>query len=74
MSEVVVGRYTRRHEAELGKQLLEAAGIPCALFSDDAGGWYPPILTSSPARLVVREHDAERAREVLEGRGLHLEE
>lgn len=74
MGDVVVGRYTRRHEAELARQLLEAAGIPCALFADDAGGWYAPLLTSLPARIVVRDEDAERAREILDGGGLYLEE
>ena len=69
---VVVGRYSTRHEAEIAKALLESAGIACALFADDAGGWYPAFLAASPARLVVRAIDEARAREILEGRGLHL--
>ena len=69
---VVVGRYGTRHEAEIAKALLESAGISCALFADDAGGWYPALLAASPARLVVRAEDQARAREILEGRGPYL--
>ncbi len=69
---VVVRRFSTRHEAEIAQALLEGAGIVCALFADDAGGWYPAILTGSPARLVVRAEDAERAKDLLEGRGLRL--
>jgi len=69
---VVVGRYGTRHEGEIAKALLESAGIMCALFADDAGGWYPALLAVSPARLVVRAEDEARACEILEGRGLYL--
>jgi len=67
-----VGCYVTRHEAELARGLLDSAGITSALFADDAGGWYPALLAASPARLVVRAADEARAREILEGRGLHL--
>lgn len=69
---VIVGHYGTRHEAEIAKGLLESAGISCALFADDAGGWYPALLAASPARLVVRAEDQARAREILEGRGPYL--
>jgi len=69
---VVVGHYSTRHEGELARALLESAGISSALFADDAGGWYPALLAVTPARLVVRAADEGRAREILEGRGLHL--
>ncbi len=61
----VVARFHYRHEAELAHGYLEDAGIPTALFIDDAGGMDVGLAFVNPARLVVRVEDEQRAREVL---------
>ena len=67
---VVVAMFTLRHEGEVAQGFLMNAGIPAALFADDAGGMEPNLAFVRPARLVVRAEDAERARELLSGSGL----
>jgi hypothetical protein len=44
---------------------LESAGVDAALLIDDAGGMDVGLAFVNPARLVVREEDEGRAREVL---------
>lgn len=61
----VVARFHYRHEAELAHGYLENAGVPTALFIDDAGGMDVGMAFVNPARLVVRCEDEQRAREVL---------
>jgi hypothetical protein len=62
---VVVATYRYRHEGEVARTWLESAGIPCILVADDAGGFRPEIMTANPVRILVREEDAEDARELL---------
>ncbi len=49
---------------------LEDAGIPTALFIDDAGGMDVGLAFVNPARLVVRVEDEQRAREALANAGM----
>jgi hypothetical protein len=62
---IVVARFHFRHDGEIARGFLEDADIPAALFIDDAGGAEPNLAFVSPARLVVRAEDAERAKEIL---------
>lgn len=62
---VEVARFQHRHEADLGRALLEDAGIEAMVVGDDVGGMYPGIFPG-PIRLVVAPGDADRARSVLE--------
>lgn len=55
-----------RPEAELARALLDDAGIPATVESDDAGGMYPSMANVGGVRLLVREEDLEDARAVLE--------
>jgi hypothetical protein len=66
MALVEAGTYSTRSEAEVVRGLLEAAGVPAFVSSDDAGGAYPFDL-SGGARVLVDEADAERAAAILEG-------
>jgi len=67
---VVLWRFGYRHEAELARTTLEAAGIESVLEVDDAGGAQVGLSFSNPARLLVRREDADAAREVLAEAGL----
>ena len=66
----VVARFHYRHEAELAHGYLEDAGIPTALFIDDAGGMDVGLAFVNPARVVVRVEDEQRAREALANAGM----
>ncbi|HSC26458.1 MAG TPA: DUF2007 domain-containing protein [Vicinamibacterales bacterium] len=66
----LVARFAYRHEGELARGYLEDAGIAAMLLVDDASGIEAGMTFVNPARLMVREHDAERAREVLRAAGL----
>ncbi len=57
----------------MAQGFLMDAGIPAALFSDDAGGMEPNLAFIRPARLVVRAEHAKRARALLERSGLSAE-
>ena len=69
----VIARFTFRHLGEVAQGFLMDAGIPAALFSDDAGGMEPNLAFVRPARLVVRVEHEEQAREVLERAGVPAE-
>lgn len=62
---VPVARYADRHEAELVRGMLESAGVPSALRTDDAGGIYPVLSPSAGATVLVPDDDLDLAREVL---------
>jgi hypothetical protein len=66
MTQVEVGAYPTRSDAELAQAVLAAAGIPSVLVADDAGGAYPFDLTAA-ARLLVDEADADDAAALLDG-------
>ena len=59
----VVATFKYRHEAEVARSFLDMAGIESMIATDDAGGAYPGALME--AKLIVREADEARAREVL---------
>lgn len=61
---IEVGRFDTRTDAEFGRALLAAAGIPCVLAPDDASGAYPDDFLGG-ARLLVAEADAHDAVEIL---------
>ena len=61
----VLATFTSRHMGEVAKGYLEDAGVPAALFTDDAGGMEPPLTFIRPARLVVPTQHVSRARAVL---------
>ena len=65
MSDVVIKRFAYRHDAELARNTLEAAGIPCVLINDDAGGAQAGLGFINHARLIVREEDVAEALDVL---------
>ena len=64
---VEVGRFDTRADAEVGRRLLAAAGIPCVLAPDERDSTFPVDL-SGGARLLVAEADAEDATTILERR------
>ena len=66
----VVARFHYRHEAELAHGYLEDAGVPAALFIDDAGGMDVGLAFVNPARVVVRAEDEQRAVKVLTDVGM----
>lgn len=70
---MVVARFTLRHEGEVAQGFLMDAGIPAALFADDAGGMEPNLAFVRPARLVVRSEHAADAREILSSSGIPTE-
>jgi hypothetical protein len=65
-----VARFHYRHEAELAHGYLEDAGVPTAVFIDDAGRMDVGLAFVNPARVVVRLEDEQRAREVLADVGM----
>jgi hypothetical protein len=71
MSDVaVIARFAYRHEAEFASNILEGAGIESFLKIDDAGGLYPGLTFTNPARLLVRGEDIDLAVQVLVDAGL----
>jgi hypothetical protein len=66
---VVVKTFGSRPEADLAKGALEAAGIDAMIQADTAGGMREHLAWSGLGfRLLVREDDADAARDVLEPR------
>lgn len=61
----VLATFTSRDMGEVAKGYLDDAGVPAALFTDDAGGMEPPLMFIRPARLVVPTKHVSRARDVL---------
>lgn len=63
---VVVKTFGSRPEADLAKGALEAAGIDAMIQADTAGGMREHLAWSGFGfRVLVREGDAEDARDVL---------
>jgi hypothetical protein len=65
MDTVLLRSYRYRHEADLARALLDAAGIRSVLVGDDAGGMGPHIMSDNPIRLYVATETALEAEEVL---------
>ncbi len=65
--DVAVARtYGYRHEGEVARAILDAAGIPCMLQVDDSGGSEIGMAFANPARLLVRVKDLDRVEDLLE--------
>lgn len=66
---IVIDAFNSGPDAELMKNMLEAAGIDAMIQADDVGGMRPHVAWASGGyKLLVREEDAEAAREMLEPR------
>jgi hypothetical protein len=63
---VVVGTFATQSEADTAQGALLSAGIGTTIQDDSATGWRPDVAWSgSGFRVLVREEDAARAREIL---------
>ena len=65
---VVVRTYMYRHEAEVGRSMLEANEVDAVISADDAGGLRPGLGAATGVRLLVTRRDEHKARQLL-GRG-----
>lgn len=70
MKEVLVARFSYRHEAEFAQGFLRDAGVLSRVSSDDAGGVDLSISFLAGASLFVAEVEKERANEVLRSAGM----
>lgn len=70
MSEVVIARFSYRHDAEFAQGFLADAGLPSWLTSDDAGGVDLSISFLSGASLSVPTEHARAVVRVLEQAGV----
>jgi hypothetical protein len=61
---IAVGMYLTDIDAELARSALEAAEIDAIIRADDCGGARPHMWMGG-VQLIVREEDADRAREIL---------
>lgn len=64
---VVVTSCASRVEAQLKRGALEAHGVQATVVTDDAGGIHPQLamLADGAIRVVVPDHEADRARALL---------
>ena len=62
---VAVRTYVNHFEAEMDQTALDAAGIDSMIKSDDCGGLRPHLWLGG-VELLVREGDAEEARQILD--------
>jgi hypothetical protein len=64
---VVVHAFATGPEAEMAKSALDAAGIDSMIQADSVGGMRPHVAWATGGfKLLVRDEDAEIARDVLE--------
>lgn len=63
---VVARTYSYRHEAEMGRTMLEANGVAAMIVADDCGGQRPLVGANIGVKLVVRREDEDTAKELLE--------
>jgi Putative prokaryotic signal transducing protein len=67
MSHLIVIRSFFNHvEADIAKSVLETAGIDALVQADDAGGVQPGLWAAEGVQLLVREEDADDARQILD--------
>ena len=66
MDTVMIRAYRYRHEADIARSMLDAAGIRSVLVGDDAGGMGPHIMSDNPIRLYVAAENVAEANEVLD--------
>jgi hypothetical protein len=57
-------------DAEIARKHLESHNIEARVIKDDAAGMYPMLQWVRGVKLVVRESDEVRAREVLDAMGI----
>jgi hypothetical protein len=62
---VVVRTYAYRHEAEVGRSLLEGHKVDAMISGDDAGGVQPGFGAATGVRLLVKRRDEHKARQLL---------
>ena len=70
MSEVVIMRFTYRHDAEFARGYLNDAGIPARVVSDDAGGMDLALSFITGTGLRVAAADEDRALKTLRDAGV----
>ncbi|MGE5199564.1 MAG: hypothetical protein ACM3H9_07970 [Rhodospirillaceae bacterium] len=63
--QVVVRRFSYRHEAEVARSFLDGHGIAAWVTSDDCGSVDPALGLVRGACLVVAQENASRAEELL---------
>ena len=61
-----VAVYELRHQAEIDRAVLDAAGIAAMVVADDEGGLNPGFFATYGVRLVVRADHLDEARVVLD--------
>ena len=66
---VNIETYYNRHEAELAKGFLSVNGVNAVVFGDDSGGISPGLSFSIGVRLLVKEEDVKKAKEILHDGG-----
>jgi prophage DNA circulation protein len=64
--QVVVRRFSYRHEAEVARSFLDGHGIEARVTSDDCGAVDPALGLVRGACLVVAADNAARAEELLD--------
>jgi hypothetical protein len=62
---VAIAKFTNNVEAQVGKSILDGAGIRCRIFDDNVSTLLSYLGSLTSARLMVRREDAEKALEVL---------
>ena len=62
---VVVRTYGFRHEAEVGRSMLEANEVDAIISGDDAGGIQPGMAAANGIKLLVRRSDGQKAIQLL---------
>ncbi len=67
---VTVGEFNFRHEVEQARDFLQDHGIEGIIWSDDAGGLYPPVGFLERYLLKVLAAQEQDARRLLEEVGL----
>ena len=63
---VTVGVFGNRHEAYVGRALLESSGLEAFVQADDAGGYEPQLGLTNGVRLLVHAPYVALALEALE--------
>jgi hypothetical protein len=66
--QVVIRRFSYRHEAEVARSFLDGHGIAARVTSDDCGSVDPALGLVRGACLVVADENAARAVELLDSR------
>lgn len=61
----LVRKFASDIDAGFAMSELESAGIPAIILKDDAGGMLPQFQMIEGVRLMVREEDLNRAREII---------